>query len=103
MNLLMNLLVAMPRETKTSLFTSHVTQGLFMAVCLIGLVFILLIFFQNYKDWQSRKNKVYEDEETQKTAVKSANRDFINSFLISLIVAALFIFLIADVGISVFL
>ena len=42
----MNFLVAMPRETDTSLFTSRVSQGLFLMVCLIGLVLNILVFFK---------------------------------------------------------
>ena len=45
----MNFLVAMPRETDTSLFTSRVSQGLFLIVCLTGLVLNILVFFPNCK------------------------------------------------------
>ncbi|MDN5468709.1 MAG: hypothetical protein L0F89_07800 [Lactococcus raffinolactis] len=47
----MNFLVAMPRETDTSLFTSGVSQGLFLMVCLIGLVLNILVFLQNYRNF----------------------------------------------------
>ena len=50
----MNFLVAMPRETDTSLFTSRVSQGLFLIVCLTGLVLNILVFLQNYQNFSAR-------------------------------------------------
>jgi hypothetical protein len=47
----MNFLVAMPRETDTSLFTSRVSQGLFLIACLVGLVLNILVFLQNYQNF----------------------------------------------------
>ncbi|SJZ90358.1 hypothetical protein SAMN02745116_01796 [Pilibacter termitis] len=96
----MKLLVAMPRETNTSLFTSHVTQGLFLGFCIAGLVLITLIFLQNRRDWSERKRREYEDEDEKEKAVKSANRDFLNSTIVSFIVVIVFLYLIFDVSVQ---
>lgn len=96
----MNLLVAMPRETDTSLFTSRVSQGLFVTVCLIGLVLICLVFLQNYRNWSDRKKEVFDDETERAEALKSNNRDFLASTFVSLIIVAVFIFLIVKFTMS---
>jgi uncharacterized membrane protein len=96
----MNLLVAMPRETDTSLFTSRVSQGLFLSVCLIGLVLICLVFLQNYRNWSDRKKQVFEDEEARAYALKSNNRDFGASTVICLMIIAVFVFLIVKFTMS---
>ena len=53
----MNFLVAMHRETDTSLFTSRVSQGLFLMVCLIGLVLNILVFLQSYRNFSDRRKQ----------------------------------------------
>jgi hypothetical protein len=90
----MNFLVAMPRETNTSLFTNRVTQGLFLGICLIGLVLTLLIFVQNYYNWSDRRKKIYENPAVQEQARKSNNQDFRSSFLMTLFLMVFFVFLI---------
>ncbi|GAB2026565.1 hypothetical protein [Lactovum odontotermitis] len=98
----MYLSVAMPRATNTSLFTSHVTQGLFILVCLIGLVFIFLIFGQNYRNWKERRSKAYPDEKSQLEAVKDADHDFIGSVFISIVIFVIFVLLGLMMGINWF-
>ena len=89
----MNFLVAMPRETDTSLFTSGVSQGLFLMVCLIGLVLNILVFLQNYRNFSDRRKQEYEDEATRAEAMKS-NRH------INLVILVIFVFLIVKFTIS---
>ncbi|NLH36084.1 MAG: hypothetical protein GX453_08735 [Lactococcus chungangensis] len=90
----MNFLVAMPRETDTSLFTSRVSQGLFLIVCLIGLVLNILVFLQNYRNFSDRRKQEYEDEATRTEALKSNRHDFIFSAFINLVILVIFVFLI---------
>lgn len=87
----MKFLVSMPRETDTSIFTSRVTQGTFLILCVIGFIFIALVFIQNYKDWSNRKNKTYDNEALRTQVLKSANHDFMVSSFISIVVVAIFI------------
>lgn len=95
---LMSILVTMPRETDTSLFTSRLTQGFLLAVCCIGLILTVLVFIQNYKDWTDRRKKDYETEGEWEEAKKSANKDFVNSLLVILICNVFLIFLIFNMG-----
>jgi Na+/melibiose symporter-like transporter len=88
----------MPRETKTSLFESHITQGLFLTVCLIGIVLVLLIFLQNYKNYKERLEKTYSNKAIELAAKKAARHDLLSSLFISLLIAALLIFLIVVMG-----
>lgn len=90
----MNFLVAMPRETDTSLFTSRVSQGFFLIVCLIGLVLNILVFLQNYRNFSDRRKQEYEDEATRTEALKSNRHDFIFSAFINLVILVIFVFLI---------
>ncbi|GAB2022629.1 hypothetical protein RyT2_17030 [Pseudolactococcus yaeyamensis] len=96
----MNFLITMPRETDTSLFTSRVSQGLFLIVCLIGLVLNCLVFLQNYRNWSDRRKQTYEDEVTRAEALKSNRHDFMFSSLINLTILVIFVFLIAKFTIS---
>ena len=90
----MNFLVAMPRETDTSLFTSRVSQGLFLIVCLTGLVLYILVFLQNYQNFSDRRKQEYDDEATRAEAMTSNRHDFIFSTFINLIILVIFVFLI---------
>ncbi|GAX47495.1 hypothetical protein [Pseudolactococcus reticulitermitis] len=96
----MNFLVAMPRETDTSLFTSRVSQGLFLVVCLIGLVLNILVFLQNYRNWSDRRKQTYEDEATRVAAMKSNRQDFMFSTFINLVILVIFVFLIVKFTLS---
>lgn len=98
----MDRFASIPRETDTSLFTSHVSQALFIGVCLIGLILVVLVFNQNYKNWYIRNKKDYESETEAQVGKRSAKKDFFNSILVLIICVAFFIFLIISMGMRLF-
>lgn len=93
-------LVAMPRETDTSLFTSRVTQGLFLFVCLIGLVLNCLVYYQNFRHWSERRQVISASDDEKKLALKSNRHDLINSSLICGMILVLLLFLIFKFSVS---
>jgi predicted histidine transporter YuiF (NhaC family) len=96
------ILVAMPRETQTDLFTSHVTQALFLGLCLIGLVLTILVIMQNYAQYRDRCDREYESQEVSEIAYRDAKRDFRNAFIMGAIVVVFLIILIINMGIRLF-
>jgi hypothetical protein len=96
------ILVAMPRETQTDLFTSHVSQALFLILCLIGLVLTVLVMMQNYAQYKDRCSRDYETEEVAKIAYTDAKRDLRNAFIMGFIVIIFLIILIINMGTRLF-
>lgn len=99
----MNLLVTMPRETNTSLFTSHVSQMLLIAVCVIGLILVGFVFVQNYRNWSARVKKEYESDTEAKMAKQAAKKDFFSSIFVLIVCSVFFISLIIRMGLRLFL
>jgi glycerol uptake facilitator-like aquaporin len=90
----------MPRETNTSLFESHVTQGLFLIVCLIGIILVILILQQNYKSFRERRDRSYVSDEIEKSAKRAARHDFSSSLIIGLLIITVLVILIVTTGIK---
>jgi Na+/melibiose symporter-like transporter len=89
----MKLAISMPRATDTSFFNNHVTTFFLLLTLLVGIIFLILIFKQNYEHF-----KLQLQQEKEVKFQKVIKKEFRNSSLVCLIILLIMILLIVKIG-----